>query len=529
MNVGQGIDHLLIFEQVERILKSPGFKKSKILSDFLKFIVTETLSGNELTLKEYVIATNVLKKDTDFNPQLDAIVRIHGRRLRHLLDDYYKTVRGGEQIKISIPKGRYIPIFEPNGENRSLKSAITRDSETLSETIPLIALMPFKNYENNKRVEVICSVLCQELNVGLSRFPEVGVISGYSTQVAIESIDLKEKVISHLGADYLITGSCLLDGKDLNIFFELHSVLKNQLIWAESYQIEDYENDRLKNFKIIVKKVLSLTCGYLGIIYRDILNAHVPQGYDYVYAVYWHNRYHESFSEEAFHEAFTAIEIALEKNPNNPLLNSFKAQLFLDLSAMDVQGEINYYEEGFNFAGKALQLDPNNQHALQVMAWAYIIGHVKDKSIQAMEKCLVINPNNPMYMTIIGFGYICIGNYEKGLELMSESVKLNPFSFWLLGVGFSLYFLHKSDFQEAYYWACKIKRPGLIWDHILCISANGLLSGKVDTSKAISELYALSPNFNERAPHIVDTFLLDKGLQNTILKGLKLSGLPIQQ
>jgi len=75
-------------EQVSRIARSELFRSSKILLNFLKYIVKETLDGKEQKLKEYVFAVEVLRKNEDFNPQLDAIVRIHARRLRKLLEEY---------------------------------------------------------------------------------------------------------------------------------------------------------------------------------------------------------------------------------------------------------------------------------------------------------------------------------------------------------------------------------------------------------------------------------------------------------
>ena len=60
-----------IWEQVSRILDSPAFIGSIILRDFLNFIVEETLAGREDGLKEYVIATDVLKKDDDFKLDKD--------------------------------------------------------------------------------------------------------------------------------------------------------------------------------------------------------------------------------------------------------------------------------------------------------------------------------------------------------------------------------------------------------------------------------------------------------------------------
>ena len=513
---------------MDKILSSALFTKSAILSKFFRFIVTETLNGNELTLKEYVIGTRVLKKDTDFNPQLDAVVRIHGGRLRKLLDEYYETYRDDE-VKISIPKGRYIPVFERIHESpKKAEFIFTEDLVVSPETIPLIAVIPFKNYENNERVEVICSLLCQELYVELSRFSELGVISGYSAEIATARIEDKEQVLALLGADYMITGSCLLEANNLKVFFELHSVAKKQLIWAESYQIEDIENNKLKNFISIIKKVLAVTCGYFGIIYRNTLNAGIPQDYDYLYAVYWHNKYHQNYSEEAFVESSKAIEIALQKKPESSLLNSFKAQMLLDLCVMDLQDGINYYDMGFKLTQKALDLDPNNQHAAQNIAWAYLIGHNKKMCLQKMEECIALNPNNSMHVTAMGFGYICAGEYETGIKLLTESVNMNPYSFWLGNVGLCLYFLKKGDYSEALYWSSRIQRPGLLWDHLLHISISGLLGRTEGNSAVIEKLFALSPQFDSRAAYIVDVFLLDKDLQNIILKGLKKAGIKIK-
>ena len=77
-----------ILEEMNRILCSDGFARSSVLSNFLKFIVEETLKGNTDGLKEYTIAVNALGKSEDFNPQIDAIIRIHAGRLRRLLNEY---------------------------------------------------------------------------------------------------------------------------------------------------------------------------------------------------------------------------------------------------------------------------------------------------------------------------------------------------------------------------------------------------------------------------------------------------------
>ena len=79
-----------ILKELDCILSSDLFSRSTVLSNFLKFIVEETLKGNTERLKEYTIAINVFGKSADFNPQSNAIVRINAGRVRKLLNKYYE-------------------------------------------------------------------------------------------------------------------------------------------------------------------------------------------------------------------------------------------------------------------------------------------------------------------------------------------------------------------------------------------------------------------------------------------------------
>src|SRR5262245_50831739 len=99
-------------EQLEKIYRDPHFAESTILKKFLSFIVQETISGRSNCLKEYTIAINVLDKPHNFNPQENGIVRIHGGRLRRSLCQYYNELGRNDQLVITIPKGKYVPVFK---------------------------------------------------------------------------------------------------------------------------------------------------------------------------------------------------------------------------------------------------------------------------------------------------------------------------------------------------------------------------------------------------------------------------------
>ena len=72
-------------------------------------MVEQTLAGRGDRLKAYDLAVAVLGRDDGFDPQNDPIVRIEFARLRRDLEHYYLTDGRDDPIRITIPKGHYVP------------------------------------------------------------------------------------------------------------------------------------------------------------------------------------------------------------------------------------------------------------------------------------------------------------------------------------------------------------------------------------------------------------------------------------
>lgn len=137
-----------ILDELDRIISSDLFSRSSVLSNFLKFIVEETLKGNTEGLKEYTIAVGALGKSADFNPQIDAIVRIHAGRLRRLLNDYYQSSGITDTIRIELVKGTYVPIFRTHVLNvpKTKKEIAINDHLVIYSRSKLtMAILPFRN------------------------------------------------------------------------------------------------------------------------------------------------------------------------------------------------------------------------------------------------------------------------------------------------------------------------------------------------------------------------------------------------
>lgn len=110
---GVSISYVDVHEHLRLILASEWFARSRRMSRFLQFVVNETVAGRTEQLCEYSIGVAVFDLEHSFQPSLNSIVRNDARRLRHKLLEYYRNTTDTYRLLIDIPKGSYVPSFEP--------------------------------------------------------------------------------------------------------------------------------------------------------------------------------------------------------------------------------------------------------------------------------------------------------------------------------------------------------------------------------------------------------------------------------
>src|SRR5262245_2997267 len=102
--------------QVQRMTASDVFSNSPQLAAFLLFIVEAVLRGHGERLKGYTIGVEVLRRDPNFDPQLDPIVRVEATRLRRAIERYYAGPGVDDPIGIELPRGGYVPLIARRAE-----------------------------------------------------------------------------------------------------------------------------------------------------------------------------------------------------------------------------------------------------------------------------------------------------------------------------------------------------------------------------------------------------------------------------
>jgi hypothetical protein len=102
------------WQLAQRIVASRSFAKSALLSRFLLYVCEREITGKTAEITEHQIGVQVFGRRPGYNPGEDNIVRNYARQLRHRLDQYFLEEGREEELRVTIPRGKYVPVYSPN-------------------------------------------------------------------------------------------------------------------------------------------------------------------------------------------------------------------------------------------------------------------------------------------------------------------------------------------------------------------------------------------------------------------------------
>jgi len=520
-----------VLSQLERILSSKIFANSTVLCNFLRFIVEETLKENTSGLKEYTIGVSALGKPTDFNPQTDAIVRIHAGRLRRILKEYYSGPGVSDPIRIEVVKGTYVPVFrsqtveKPNGkaEENKAPTAYTRTKLTL-------AVLPFRNLCPDDTYQFFVEGFGEELTRVFASGQGIAVIAHHSARKYHSAITDMRLIGSELGVHYLITGTVRRSSKEVRINVGLSETMNSRQIWNKSYKYTLNAEKLIDIQDQIVDDVFAILGGYYGLIMRDSMDFNrnaSPSSLQSFDAVLWNYYFHMNFSLEAYLKTREALETALLHEPNNATVLAMLAELYLSAYSLGYPTVEDAVKTGYQMTKKATEIDPQCQRAFLEHGWACIYVKNKEEAVHALEHCLSLNPSSAAFTGSVGFDMACAGEYKRAYTLLTQSLNLNPHCPWWFHLGFFLVHYHNGQYKKALEHAEKIETTDVFLDPLIKVAAKGQM-GLI--AEAQTEIQKLSLQFDEIMADLnthLNTFLLDNDLVDKIIDGTKKAGLSL--
>ena len=99
------------WQLAQRIAASGSLGRSRLLADFLLYVVDRHIRNRTDEITEQQIGVLVFGRAEGYDSNDDNIVRSYARNLRKRIDEYFATEGREETLRFEIPRGGYAPIF----------------------------------------------------------------------------------------------------------------------------------------------------------------------------------------------------------------------------------------------------------------------------------------------------------------------------------------------------------------------------------------------------------------------------------
>lgn len=522
-----------IRRHLEKILTSPLFVNSPHLRNFLRFIVEKTLAGEAAEIKGYTVATQVLGRKADFDPNLDPIVRILAGRLRRALDQYYQGPGKNDRVVIDMPKGGYMPVFRWSSWQEipgAGTSGAFRELILALPSGPSVAVMPLLNLTGDRKQEYFTEGLAEELTSELARYQDLRVIAYHSTR-QWKGKDMDARAAGRdLGVRFLVEGSIRRDARTVKINLHVVDTHNGQRVWGEQYCRELRANSIIALQEEIARQVAARIGSVYGIIPRTLSreSRRKPPDALETYEAFLRFYHHIMImTPETFAETLSVMEQAVQREPESGLAWSLLSFLYGQSYSLHFAPLHSPLEQALAAAQRGAVLEPQNQIARTALGHVHFFRHERGLFLSEAEAALALNPNAPATIGFLGWLMALYGEWEEGLAILEKGMKLNPhFPGWFRMAPFFYYYLQGSC-EEAYQEALAFQMPLFFWDPLLRAAALGRLGREPEGAQALSELLRLKPDLSTNGPFLIGCYVKFDNLADALLDGLRQTGLPI--
>lgn len=423
-SAGEPVPSAAVREQLTRIVNGPTLVSSARLRRFLTHIVNRTINGDVDDLKEFSIAMEVFDRTSEYDPNIDAIVRVEARRLRAKLKAYYEEGPGtADPVLIALRPGSYVPIFRWLDSKQPIQQA---ETPFLAQPIRTsIAVLPFVNMSPEPEQDYFCDGITEEIINALTHVPGLNVIARTSAfQFKSVSIDIRE-VGQRLGADLVIEGSVRKAGKQLRITAQAIQTGSGHHLWSETFRRE------LEGVFAIQEEIAHSIA--------DLLRLHVPSARPLVrfsninveaYTRYLRARFLlYQQSPETLRAALQEFRELIREYPDYALGYSGIAAANGFLSLFGVVPGREVYPEAKATAERGYTLDPESGETCTVLAGIRAtFEHRWDEVERLCERALKLQPGHASAHMVRGMAFLCQGKIAGAEASLRRSTELDPLS-----------------------------------------------------------------------------------------------------
>ncbi|MEY2538983.1 MAG: hypothetical protein QOG67_2723 [Verrucomicrobiota bacterium] len=349
-----------------------------------------------------------------------------------------------------------------------------------------VAVLPFENLSSDKENAYFADGIQDEILTKLASIADLKVISRTSTAKYKSKPEDLKTVSQELGVATVVEGTVQRASDKLRINVQLIDARADSHLWAKTY-----DRDIKDVFAVESEVSQEIAEALQAKLSPNEANALAtaptkdPEAYDsFLKGEYEEREAESSYKAEPFDRAAAFYQQALERDPNFALAAArlaesrlfhhhfvspmSEAELAEVKSIVDralsispnlaeahiAAGNFHYYgkkryDDALKEFGRAIELQPNNVHALQGPAYIHRRQGQWQRAISELTKCEEVDPRDAALPANIGASYCTLREWEKARRFGWRALALDPHNFLAMHVVVLSYLFGAGDINAA--------------------------------------------------------------------------------
>lgn len=404
---------------LERVVASEIMRSSPQLTAFLHFVVEAVLEGNSDRIKGYVIAVEVLKRGTKFNPQIDPIVRVEATRLRRTLERYYADAGAEDPIIIALPRGTYVPTFTRRAPARAgdlsgeAKAEATVESLPPGNGMPVLLVESFEVIGTPGPRSLSATSLHATLSDAFARFDLVNIV-------------WDSRAAAGVRLDYRMAGSAEYheDGA-VRLRFRLVDAGDSSVVWTREVEVAA-SDEPAAALETIARELTATLVQPFGVIFAHgrAKSLGAGAGDPRYRAILEAAESFRSFDPAQHSRARSQLERLTVLDPSFALGFSYLAALYVReyLYGLDSHdADLPPLERALRAARRGVELDPESARAYEMLFLTLFVRRDLPAAFAAGDKAIERNKYDMRAVGSYGQRLIAVGDIDKGMDMVMRA------------------------------------------------------------------------------------------------------------
>ena len=566
--------------ELARVLGSSVFAQAGRSTEFLRFVVEETLAGRGDRLKGYTIAIEVFGKPPEFDAQTDPLVRVEAGRLRRRLIEYYHGEGRDNAVRIALPKNGYAPAFTsmaaaptpaaaPSASkvrrakrrwllNGAVLGGIVATAAVLlawltwyhgappapavnaeptaarahagpvSALGPRLLVLPLENLSGDASLDAVAAGTTEEIIRALVAFNIFATAS--TTGHALELADLTT-LRKQFDAGYVLTGSVRAANGELRFALRLVDTEVGTQLWTRAFDERIERGDAIALEDRIGLTTAQILSSPFGPVYVHEIARAAGQPtrdldpYQCLLRFYEYTRF---FDPMGHADSLRCLQPAVKAEPRFAPAWSALGVLYLHEHLYGYAPQPDRapaLDRALEAERTSLDIDGSGRVAAVTLAGIRLAGGDRRAFDAAVERCLTMKPVHPAVSLLLGYLLIESGDWQRGAPMLDEALPLTTNVPGWAYVGYAFRYLETHDYAQALEWSLRSDAPKWFVTS-MTVTASAALAGRMDIAqREKARLLELYPDFESTGRARMAKWNLDPTLLAALLDGLKLAGL----